>query len=116
MKTAYLTKLILRTLLTANIIITVLVWFYFIAENSLNQHDLLNVFAPTDTNKIVATILCIAYLLISIVMYEFVIVQFDQADTLKEILKELKLSRELKKMDDMESAKEDARIDFSKVR
>lgn len=116
MKTTYLTKLILRSLLTVNIIITVLIWFYFIATNSLNEHELLNVFAPTDANKVVATILCIAYLLISIVMYEFVIVQFDQADTLKEILKELKLSRELKKMDDMESAKEDAKIDFSKVR
>lgn len=116
MKTTYLTKFILRTILTINILITVLFWFYCIADNGLNQYELLSVFAPTDTNKIIATILCVAYLLISVVMYEFVIVQFDQADTLKEILKELKFTRELKKMDARDSTKDEAKIDFSKVR
>ncbi|WP_152562848.1 hypothetical protein [Serratia sp. Ag1] len=65
--------------------------------------------------KIIITVACGIWVIRSITVYEAKVIQFVQADFLKEILKELQSSRKLKQIDNADTVKDVIRIDFDKV-
>lgn len=115
MKSSYLTKYLSLFVLIVNLSLTLLFWFYIIGTNDTWWIALIQSYAMIDVNtaEIITTVLCALWAVKSITAYETRVVQFIQADLLKEILMVLKSSEKTKRID---AVNDDALIDFSRIK
>lgn len=117
MNSSYLTKHLSKLSLVINLALTVMFWFYCIGTSDPLLFNIIRnyIFISYNTVKIIITVACGIWAIRSITAYETRVIQFIQADLLKEILKELQSSRKLKRMDDADTMKDAIKIDFDKV-
>jgi|GEM_PF-900727 len=96
MNSSYLTKHLSKLALTVNLTVTIMVWLYCISTNNPTLISLIQsyIFLDINTVKVIITIVCAILVIRSITAYESKVIQFVQADLLKEILMELKSFRE----------------------
>ncbi|EBP3743797.1 hypothetical protein S751_06050 [Salmonella enterica subsp. arizonae] len=101
MKSSYLTKNLALIILTINIAITILIWFYIIGANNPLLITLAeNYSIDFNTVKVIATIILGLWIVKSITSYETRVVLFAQADYLKAILEELRSQKQAKRKDE----------------
>lgn len=117
MNSSFLTKHLAKLSLIINLALTVMFWLWCIGTSDPLLFDLIRnyAFISVDAIKVVVTILCAIWIIRSITAYEAKVIQFVQADLLKEILNELQSSRELKRANDKENMKDDINIDFNRI-
>ena len=118
MSSSFLTKHLSKLSLVINLTLTVILWLYCIGTTDPTLIYIVQSYAFISMNavKVIITTACGIWIIKSITAYEFKVIQFVQADLLKEILLELQLSRKSKEIDKVDSIKDDVKIDFDNVK
>ncbi|EIZ9117499.1 TPA: hypothetical protein ACJI8J_002000 [Kluyvera georgiana] len=116
MNTSFLTKYLSKLSLIINLVLTVMLWFWCIGTSNPDFFNLMQAytFLPADTIKVATTIIFVIWVIRSITAYEAKVIQFTQADLLKQILSELKSSERRNKMNEIDKAK-DRKVNFDDV-
>lgn len=117
MNSSFLTKNLAKLSLAINITLTVIFWLWCIGTSDPIFFNLMQAytFIDADAIKIIVTVICAISIIRSITAYEARVIQFIQADLLKEILEEVKSSGRRKRMDEIDKEK-DMKVDFDNIK
>lgn len=117
MNSSFLTKNLAKLSLAINITLTVIFWLWCIGTSDPTFFNLMQAYTliAADATKTIVTVICVIWIVRSITAYEARVIQFIQADLLREILVEVKSSGRRKRMDEIDVEK-DMKVNLDNIK